>query len=172
MYYSDDKKSVIRDVQRFLFVIGQSVDIPHLSVDGFYSNETAEAVRAFQGLYFLDVTGSVDKETFDLIYSEYVRINAEADNKNEFESSTFPIKIGDSGNAVSVLNALISELSRFYRDLPKPYGNFYSKDTEAGVKALQRYLRREESGEASAEFINAIKKELTQRQKFVSVNIS
>ena len=48
----------------------------------------------------------------------------------------FPLKIGDSGNNVTELNNLINELSFYYRDLAKVYGDFYSKDTENSVKLL------------------------------------
>lgn len=172
MYQSDDKKSAIQDVQRFLLVIGQRIEIPHLSVDGFWSEETEAAVRAFQGLYRLDATGIVDKETFDLIYSEYVRIATASNDKSEFYDASFPLKLGDAGNSAAALNSLLNELSHFYKDLLKLYGDFYSQDTRSNVKMMQKYLRTEENGETSAEFFNALKKELKERQKFVSVNIT
>lgn len=158
MYSVEDKKSAIRDVQRFLFVIGQNGDIPHLSIDGFYSEETSAAVRAFQRINLLEVTGTVDRETFDAIYVEYLKAqNFARASTTEFSSSSYPLKIGDSGTGVSYLNSLIRELGRFYEDLPIPYGDFYSGVTMKAVKLLQSYFRLEEDGEVSAELLNLIK---------------
>ena len=166
MYYVNDKKSAIREIQRFLLKISQKNNVPHLSVDGFYSGETEEAVRAFQRLYELDATGKVERETFDAIYSEYVRIlNEETSEALELESESYPLKLGDSGNNVDVLNATIRELSLVYNDLPIPYGDFYSPDTADAVRLLQRYFREYESGEVSFAFFNKMKKETTLNQK-------
>ena len=64
MYLLDDKSSAIREVQRFLFVIGQRLDIPHLSIDGYYDEETFRAVRAFQSTYGLAEDGVVGETTW------------------------------------------------------------------------------------------------------------
>ena len=167
MYSVNDKKAAIFEVQRFLFVISQKNDISHLSVDGFYSTETENSVRDFQKLHSLDVNGTVNRETFDMIYSEYKKIKKyDALSCRAEDIDAFPLKMGDSGNNVSDLNTLIRRLSQFYRDLPKPYGNFYSKDTEKAIRLLQRYARNEENGKTSLEFFYILKKELLNRQKF------
>ena len=167
MYSHNDRKSIIRDVQKFLLVIAEKNDIPHLSVDGFYSEETENAVRAFQRLYFLEATGKVNRETFDAIYAEYIRITGSAvSGADKFDNIVFPLKIGDKTNAVSVLNSYIRELSAFYKDLPLPFGDFYSKDTAKAIRLLQRYFREEENAEVSRELMDSIEKELQERQKF------
>ena len=167
MYSLNDKKSAILEVQRFLFVIGQENDVSHLSVDGFYTEETQRAVRDFQALHSLEVTGNVDRETFDMIYSEYCdTVSAKSSYASASPASIYPMKIGDSGNEVSELNLLIRRLSRFYKELPITEGNFYSKSTEKAVRLLQRYMRRAENGKITPEFFSALKKELLNRQKF------
>ena len=163
MYPLNDKKSAIRDVQQFLFVIGQTGDIPHLSVDGVYSEETTEAVKSFQALHSLKVTGKVERDTFDAIYKEYLRALV-SNSGSEFDKSIFPMKLGESNNGVAVLNGFIRELSSFYPDLPITYGNFYSNETVRAVKLIQRYLRIEETGEATHGLYERIKEELTQIQ--------
>ena len=166
MYYVDDKRAAITEVQRFLFVIGQKNGLSHLSIDGFYTEETENAVREFQRSHSLLETGVVDRETFDLIYGGYREI---VDLEGEYEaliySAEYPMRIGDSGNGVSDLNILIRELARFYRDLPIPYGNFYSADTSQAVKMLQKALRKVETGETTAEFIADLKNDLKSRIK-------
>ena len=164
MHLTNDKSAIIRDVQRFLLVIGQNGDIPHLSVDGFYSEETAAAVRAFQINNGIEATGTVERETFDAIYAEYGKIMGMYPINNRYLS--YPIKLGDSGFDVEKLNLLIRELAAYYKDLPIAYGNFYSKATENAVRMLQRYLRFNENGEASVMLLEALTTELKERQKF------
>ena len=163
MYLINDKKAAIRDLQRFLFVIGQKHAIPHVSIDGFYDPETENAVRTFQRIFSLEITGTAGRETFDAIYAEYLKIiNGASGEKLEFSKTSFPLKLGESGNAVSILNAVIRELSKsYYKDLPLPYGDFYSIDTDKAVRLLQRYLRVEENGEVTLEFYNKLKREVT-----------
>ena len=173
MYSLDDKRSAIREVQRFLFVIGQKQDIPHLSIDGYYDEETFRAVRAFQEINKLEPNGAVDRETFDMIYKEYLITQSELNEDNsKFTKDEFPLEIGDSGNAVSYLNALIRELSAFYKDLPTPIGNFYSAATESAVKMLQSYLRIEENGKTPIELLETMENEVIERQKFTKHNIT
>ncbi|MBE6537769.1 MAG: hypothetical protein E7673_07485 [Ruminococcaceae bacterium] len=173
MYSVDNKRAAVRDIQRFLHVVGETRDIPYLTIDGFYTDETIAAVRAFQRIFSIPITGKVDRDTFDLIYREY--ITAKEIRKNgatEFNESAFPLKTGDSGNSVAYLNALINEASLFYKDIPLTYGNFYSKNTENAVKLLQRYFRCTETGYVTLNFLNALKKEMTERQNFRMLNIT
>ena len=170
MYFVSDRKSAIFDVQKFLFVIGQSGDLPHLSVDGFYSEETRLVVREFQKARRLKETGVVDRETFDAIYAEYEQtVGSKNASVYSMPQNVYPMKLGDSGNAVSYLNLVLRELSRFYRDIPKPAGNFYSVNTFDAVKAMQRILRKNENGETTVEFFDLLRKELNIRQKFSNV---
>ena len=166
MYLIDDKKSAIRDLQRFLFVIGQKHGIPYVSVDGFYGKETEDAVKEFQRLFALEITGTVKKETFDAIYDEYLKVIKGEDGESlDFSKNAFPLKLGDSGNEVSVLNSFIRELSKIYKDLPLPYGDFYSSDTNNAVRLLQGYFRIEKDGEVSINLFNLFKREVTLIQK-------
>lgn len=172
MYSVNDKKSVIRDLQRFLLVIGEKSDIPYLSIDGIYSEETEAAVRSFQEMHRYEVTGFVDKNTFDAIYEEYIQTLKSADARIiEFDKNEFPLKIGDAGNVVAHINTLIRELSAFYTDLPITHGDFYSQNTENAIKLLQGYFRLSETGETSLELLDRIKKEAEERQNFSTLNI-
>ena len=170
MYFIDDNKAAIFEVQRFLFVIGQHSDLPHLSVDGFYTEETELAVREFQRIHSIEQSGVVDRKTYDMIYAEYVDILSSNEAwDTDIYHSAYPMKTGDSGNRVSELNTVLRELSRFYRDIPLPYGNFYSKNTESAIKMLQRAFRVAESGETSRELYNLLRTELISLQKIKKV---
>ncbi len=62
----------VRELQTYLSVIGQNYrDIPEIPVTGYFGEETENAVRIFQQLFGLDVTGVVGAPTWDAIAREY-----------------------------------------------------------------------------------------------------
>lgn len=168
MYFINDKNAAIKEVQKYLHTVSQiHDDIPHVTTDGFYNEETAGAVKEFQRIMELPISGTVDKETFDLLYIEYKNVLYEAEyEKGIFDKSAFPLKLGSNGNDVLYLNTLIRELAVYYKDLELPFGDFYSAKTEASVKMLQQYFLMESDGTVSIEMINRLKKELTARSNF------
>lgn len=168
MYEYNDKSAKIREIQTFLSRISQTnISIPHVTVDGFYSDETRNAVTEFQRLNKLEQTGVVDKITFDIMYSVYLESISESELKDEnFDLEAFPLKIGDSGRDVSALNAVLSELEAFYKELVKINGDFFTSDTEYSVKQMQGHLIEEQTGYVDNKFFNRLKKELKIRQKF------
>ena len=163
MYNITDKSSAIRELQKYLLAISENASIPHLSVDGVFTEETKRAVEEFQKNNFLPVTGYAERKTFDLIYKQYLEALS---NKQFTSNEVYPLKIGDSGNDIIFLNYLINELSIYYRDLKKVYGDFFSPDTEASVKLLQQYLLEENTGTVSEIFIKKLENELKERKKF------
>lgn len=168
MYLISDKKSAIKEIQKFLFVISQrEKSIPYVTVDGYYNDETRLAVAEFRKLYMHESTGKADKETYDRIYEIYLEaVNEKESSDNGMNSGNFPLKIGDSGSDVAILNAILSELSMYYRDLLAPYGDFFSYETENSVKEMQRHFLEKETGVVSEVFLGKLKKEVNIREKF------
>jgi len=65
----------VRTIQEQLNRIAQVYTaIPRLTVDGIYGQQTAEAVRSFQRIFSLPVTGVVDKATWYRISGIYVAV--------------------------------------------------------------------------------------------------
>ena len=171
MYSVNDKQSAIKEVQRFLYVISQKEkSIPYVSVDGYYGDETRLAVLEFQRLNFLEENGTVEKETYDILYKTYLEILDDVNaSENGLNSDNFPLKSGDSSNDVAILNSLLRELYQYYRDLSLPYGDFFSKETEISVKEMQKHLLEEESGIVSERFLEKLKKENNNRKIFKTI---
>ena len=79
VYRIDREEEAIAEVQRYLRAVSYKHEsVPHVGVDGIFGDETEEALRAFQALFALSVTGTADRETFALLYEEFLSVNAES----------------------------------------------------------------------------------------------
>ena len=59
-------------MQEYLNIISDVyTTIPKITADGIYGNATAQAVRAFQRRFFLDITGTIDAVTWGQIVEVY-----------------------------------------------------------------------------------------------------
>ncbi len=168
MYHINDKNGAVREVQKYLLTISQTEEyLPHITVDGIYNEDTKLAVISFQHEMGLNETGKTDRETFDLLFSEYVRINESNDHeKNILNIKDFPLKRGSSGSDVAVLNTHIRELSAYYPDLGEPASDYFSSVTEDSVKLLQEYFLEDITGFADIKLFERIRKEANLRKKF------
>lgn len=74
IYRIDREEEAVAEVQSYLRALSyRHAEIAHVGIDGIYGEETREAVRAFQLLYALEATGTVDNETFLLLYEEHLK---------------------------------------------------------------------------------------------------
>ena len=72
-----DEGAKVSYIQYFLGVISQfDPRIPYIEVTGVFNESTQNAVQEFQRAYSLDVTGIVDRATWDVIYNTYETIAA------------------------------------------------------------------------------------------------
>lgn len=168
MYTLDDKPAAIREVQRFLLTISQAEKrLPHITVDGFYSEETALAVTEFQKIHLLPQTGKVDKITFDILFSEHQRmLNEKASRDGVYTNGEFPLTRGKSGESVRILHSLISQLGEYYELSFSPTGDYYGNDTYGAIKEIQRIFKLEENGNVSEVLITLMHRDLKAREKF------
>ncbi len=169
MYRIEDKPAAIRAVQRYLLIISQvDFSLPHITVDGIYSDETRSAVSEFQKGRNLSVTGSVDIDTFTLLATESGEILLYSENRdNTINEALFPLRLGDSNSDVAILNAMLSELSVYYRDINLiRITPFFSLTTESGVKVMQRHLKELEDGTVSHKLFARLREELNARKNF------
>ncbi len=136
--------NAIRNLQRYLRQL--SYDEPQIKappVDGIFESDTRDALRAFQSLKGLPVTGTADPETWELLYTLY-RISL-AENAPPRAVSVFPrtpknytITLGTSGIAVSLLQHMLTELTDLYSDLGDfSISGIYDPPTQRAVSAFQ-----------------------------------
>jgi len=120
------------------------VNIPPVPIDGIYDTETRNAVIAFQKQRGLNVSGIVDKTTWDEIYSAY--LESITKNSPPLAVRFFPrtpidhnLHIGDVGFIVNVLQYMLTELSRDYGDILNiEISGIFDNNTENAVKEFQR----------------------------------
>ena len=95
-------------------------------ITGSFGLSTLEGVKAFQKEYNLDVTGIVDKETWQLLFS----LTERADDMMRI---TLPLSIGDTGEDVRDLQTKLKSLLYY----TGPINSIFNLETENAVKRFQ-----------------------------------
>ena len=165
MYFLSDTPAAIREIQRFLYVISDRInnDVPRVAIDGIYGFETEAAVRSFQEIYGLSVTGRVDRDTFDNLYLIYK--NAVIDiNLDDYvlTDAGFPILLGTQNNDVIAVHLMIDELRKTYKDIgfvniKSPY---FSEQSQNAVMELQKIFNTSVTGIVDKLFFERMRREL------------
>ena len=138
MYRIYDKAAAITEVQTFLRIIGNP-DI-FVSPTGVFDENTALSVKDYQERRNLLPTGMVDKETFDLMYAEYITENERDEAEIKLLSFiSFPLLPGKTSDGMIHLNKMMSELLDYYGITHTLRVNsFYSKQTADAVRQLRK----------------------------------
>lgn len=134
-------------IQRDLKRIRQNYPaIPNISDNyGIYNTETENAVKKFQEIFSLPVTGVVDKATWYKIKYIYTSVKKLSDLYSEGlskDEASFlyqdVLEYGDTGIEVEYIHYYLNALSFFDSDIPKlPTNSIYNNNTIAIVKAFQ-----------------------------------
>ena len=121
----------------------------------FFTTDMEESVKAFQEIFDLPVTGTVDKATWYEVKYLYNAVKKVADLASEgisIEEVQFPygetLQIGDTGPYIRPLNYLLNFLSYFDTDIPKLNlsGEEFTEDTKEVVIAFQTSNNIEANG--------------------------
>ena len=170
MNYIDQREDVIRDVQKWLRVIGREYpDFPEVFIDGIYGEETADAVRFYQNKKGLQTTGIVDRATFDSLYSEYLRIIRASRILGfipAFEEYTDgEMRPGDVLDDIFVLQLLLRAISLDDNDFFVDMSGRFDDETEKAIRKLQSRIGMAENGRVNGELWNMLVL-LADKQKF------
>ncbi len=134
----------VENLQRYLRQLAffeEGITMP--PVDGIFESNTEKAVRDFQSLRSLPVTGNADRETWELLYAAYR--SSLADQAPPRAVDIFPLRAegrpwrrGREGFEVAVLQYMLMELSRIYNGLDAVTVNgLYDLPTEEAVRIFQ-----------------------------------
>ena len=121
--------------------------IPNISTNlGIYDDETVAAVKKFQEIFGLPITGDVDKATWYKIKYIYTSVKKLSDLYSEGlsrEEATFlytdELKYGDTGIEVEYVHYFLDALAFLDEDIPRlPTNSIYTNNTITMVKAFQQ----------------------------------
>ncbi len=156
----------VANIQRRLNRIG--IDYPQLpfvlSLSSYFDIDTEIAVRAFQRIFGLPITGIVDRDTWYEIQYIYTAVKqlATLDSEGErIESDNFggvDLTNGDRGTEVLRMQWYLNRISYFLNgELPTnaPTGRF-NEATERNVREFQRYFDLPQTGIINEETWNRI----------------
>ena len=112
---------------------------------GIYDEETESAVKKFQEIFNLPVTGVVDKATWYKIKYIYTSVKKLSDLYSEGlseEEATFlytdEVNYGDTGIEVQYIHYFLDALAFLDKDIPRlPLNSIYNNNTITMVKAFQ-----------------------------------
>lgn len=163
MYQLLDKQAAINEIQLFLNIIAdEKEEIPRIGIDGLCGIETREAVLAFQELYGLEKTGTVNFDTYTALYNEYKFIVDERAMRTYIlTESGFPITLGMQNEDVLIINLMLSELQNTYTEIGYVENSkYFSTKSQNATKELQKIFNFPVTGEIDARFYERMKIEL------------
>ncbi len=139
-----DTGDSVRNIQYLLAYVSQFYEqIPEITLDGIYGPATENAVRAFQQLFELPVTGEVDLVTWDALYRTYLGFIQTIPFKY-FEGRLYPypgvpLRLGSESEVVRLLQEYLNYIAQFYPQIPSvnPTG-YFGERTQEAVIAFQR----------------------------------
>lgn len=133
----------VRQIQYFLAYLAEYFStIPSIAADGIYGPRTAEAVRVFQQLYGLPVTGVVDAQTYKKLFDVYTAfIDSLPDDQFVNAARPYPgrpLVLGSSGDSVRYLQQYLDAIAQVYPNLPRLEADGdYGEQTRDAVYAFQ-----------------------------------
>ena len=130
-------------------------NFPLFPINSVYDQTTADAVSRFQEFFGLNVTGEVDRETWNKlreIYEKIVRSIPPSIYGNR--AKLYPgyiLSEGQRNSDVADLQTYLSYIADFYTDIPKiPVTSYFGEQTRAAVEVFQRLFGIPVSGAVGA----------------------
>ena len=174
MYQQTDKKSAVREVQTYLYVLSDRMynDIPRIPIDGIFDKETEEAVIQFQNIKLLAPSGIVDLETFNALYEDYLKVVEDFYTADYiFGDGNFPLKENDQNEDVRALHIMINELRKEYPQIPPVgTGSYFSKRTVDAIEEIRSLFLMQKSPRLDKELYKRILAEIHARNRFNEKN--
>lgn len=157
-----DSGAQTQNIQYFLSYLSEFYsEIPQINIDGVFGVQTENAVKSFQALFELPVTGRVDLATYDTLYRTYLGFIQAIPFKyldgEIYPYPGIPLRRGSQSEVVRLLQEYLNYISQFIDQIPSvsPTG-YFGQLTEEAVIALQRLYGIEPNGTVGAQTWNTI----------------
>ena len=158
---TENKASDVREAQRYLRTISKyNANIPMTVADGTYSDDTRDAVAAFQRERGLPETGELDPKTWDELYKLYKEAAlffSELESISPRAVGETPLTIGSAGYPVYIIQVMLNTISQFYDNLKGASINgIYDNETADEIRRIQTIAGLPETGKLNRATWNAL----------------
>ena len=125
--------------------------LPLVNPDGIYGEETRTAVREFQRMYGLPITGSINYATWTALYAEYLLSKERAERPAPVfhfpEEHGYMTAVGENSDIVAIIQFILRTLAHEYDDIAgKPPSGVYDDQTIKDIRSFQNTHGIPESG--------------------------
>lgn len=129
--------------------------LPLITVNGIYDAQTRETVEAFQRLFILPISGSVDRATWYRISQIYTSVKRLGELTSEGQRAAYnqqlypgsPLKLYSRGSEVQEIQFYLQRISRFNSAVQSPtLDGIYGNDTQRAVISFQNAYGLEPTG--------------------------
>lgn len=140
----------IRDLQQQLQMVATMDDqYAAPTIDGIYGPKTTDAVRRFQRVNGLPITGEADAVTRNVIriqYDDVLALIADPQPLYPFPSPYHLMRVGDTGWLVVIVQAMLCELGEEYGYPRVSTNGTYDEQTASVVREWQTVLGMPDNG--------------------------
>ena len=156
------ESDAIRDVQTYLRHLSfHSDNIGDVPIDGIWDSATRDALIEFQKENGLQPTGTVDRETYDILKREYdrsVALNSPPARLDLFPRSPtgYALSEGEAGILVEIVQYILGELERLYTLPVIKRSGVYDSATADAVKYFQERNGIDPTGKVDRETWDAL----------------
>ena len=156
------ERDAIRDIQTYLRHLSFHSDtIGDVPIDGIWDSATRDALIEFQKNMGIESTGTVDRETYDILKREYdrsVALNSPPARLDLFPRSPagYALSSKDTGILVEVVQYILGELERLYTLPEIKRSGVYDTVTSDAVKYFQERNGIEPTGRVDRETWDAL----------------
>ena len=133
----------VRSLQTMLRIIAaHHNDLPSVIPDGIYSQQTANAVSAFQRKFGLPVTGITDQGTWEMIVSVYQPALIHISPAEPLQIILEPNQVihsGEEHHSIYLIQAMLTSMAKDYGSIPEPpISGILDSGTSESLIAFQR----------------------------------
>lgn len=159
--HMNNEQRAIREIQTALRYISRfNSSVPPLFPDGIFGEKTETAVKEFQKLNNMNITGVVDESTWNEIksaYRELKDINMPPDPVFVYPPELINLSMNDTFDEVLILQIILKKIADRYENVPNvTLSGIYDPKTREAVIKLQEIFNLNQTGKVDKQTWNKI----------------